>query len=498
VRRLVFCVLLVACKVDGYPLDPGLLVDGGDGDDDPFDVDGDVDPNRPDADPNQPDARTCTPIGPDDTCDNLDNDCNGVVDDPFDKTKDPENCGECGHRCLIEHAESTCTDSQCVVTGCLPGFADLDPGVPGCEYDCPVFPAQTEQCNGVDEDCDGVVDDGVTGAPTGLCRTTPGTPCAGTPMVCETRGGVTAWYCDYAADVEFDPSVPNGIALQETKCDGKDGDCDGQPDDAFTDLGQECDNGMPGACRDPGERRCDPADATRTICDLAVPPAAPGMSAESCNGVDDDCDGIVDNPTGPGRVIDDMVQVTSGGVNVYVYRYEATRPDATASSAGLDGVRACSKPDALPWTQVTFAAASAACAAAGKRLCTGAEWQAACEGAAVRTFPYGNSYAEGTCNGEDFDGEAGGADDDVLIATGAAEMCTTQGGLADMSGNAKEWTNDVRAAGGPGEADDIVVVRGGDYATPEAGLTCRFDLSRAAKSVVLPTVGFRCCSSTAP
>jgi len=317
-------------------------------------------------------------------------------------------------------------------------------------------------------------------------------------MVCDTRAGETRWYCDYAAEIEFDPTVPNGILLQETLCDGFDGDCDGLADDVFADLGQECDNGGLGICRDVGARICDPADTAATICDLTVLPDAIGAStAEVCNGLDDDCDGIVDNSVGVGRVVDDMVRINHSGLDFFIYRNEASRPDASAAGEGVSDARSCSSSGVQPWTRTTMAVAEAACAASGsgRRLCTAAEYQAACEGAAATTFPYGNTFSDATCNTEPFDSVAGGADDDALRMTDSS-TCTSSDGVADLSGNLKEWTNDITGQT-PGGVD-IAVLRGGAYTTPGSAATCSFRSSRASVDSILETVGFRCCSDAAP
>jgi hypothetical protein len=317
-------------------------------------------------------------------------------------------------------------------------------------------------------------------------------------MVCENRGGATRWYCDYSSDVEFDPSVPNGILLQETLCDGLDGDCDGLADDAFADLGQECDNGAVGICRDQGERVCDPTDASTTFCDLSVLPDAIGAAVpETCNGLDDNCDGIVDNSTGADRVIDDMVRVNHSGLDFYIYRHEASRPDSAAGNEGVTDTRSCSNAGVLPWTRSTLAVAEAACNASGsgRRLCTAGEYLAACSGPTGTVYPYGDAFSSSSCNTEPYDSVAGGNDDDALVTTGSSS-CTSADGIADLSGNLKEWTNDITGQT-PGGVD-IAVLRGGGYTTPGGAATCDFRSSRASVDSILETVGFRCCSDTAP
>ncbi len=433
----------------------------------------------PDAGP------VCTEAGTE-VCNGLDDDCDGVIDNGFDLTSDPRNCGACGNICQFVHADSQCVDSSCVQGDCLEGFADLDPSVDGCEYRCPVYPPVDESCNGVDDDCDGMVDEEPLPAPPlDLCRTTPGTPCEGVVARCETRGAVTAYFCDYPPEVEHDPSVPNGIVLDESLCDGQDGDCDGVVDDSFMDLGQPCDDGAVGACRSTGTRVCA-ADHSGTTCNIT----SPGLSSpapETCNGIDDDCDGMVDED-----VVDDMVHVMHGGVDVWVYRYEASRPDGTATNQGSSHARACSAVDRLPWTGVSLEDAATACATAGKRLCTAAEWQAACEGTAANAYPYGDTYAADACNGADHDGVSGGGLDHVVLPTGSfAGTCASEDGAEDMSGNVKEWTDDMQ---GTVMGSPIYVVRGGSDESPRLGLTCTTDLSRATHDTLLPTLGFRCCA----
>ncbi len=81
-------------------------------------------------------------------------------------------------------------------------------------------------------------------------------------------------------------------------CNGIDDDCDTYIDNGF-DVGAACANGA-GACQRAGNKVCS-LDGSATECN-----AIPGLpSPETCNGIDDNCDTIVDNapvPTGFARV----------------------------------------------------------------------------------------------------------------------------------------------------------------------------------------------------
>jgi len=478
--RGAFCV---NCSVDGGDVGDG---DGDDGFDNPLpDASTSTDDGGAGRLPDGGLVDVCSPRPGGEICNALDDDCDGAVDEDFDLDADPLNCGVCNSPCQADNADATCSEGVCEVGDCFDGFSDLDGDV-GCEYRCPVFPARGEDCNGVDDDCDSVVDETLPAPPVDLCRQTPGTPCAGTAAACDTVEGVTTWYCRYDAAVEFDPIVPNGIALEETSCDGEDGDCDGVADDPWP-VGDPCDDGGIGVCRDIGELACDPADDMAVVCDLSVLPDGQAPVTEACNGLDDDCDGLVDN-----AIVDDMVHIVGGG-DFYIFRHEASHPDATGVEQGLADHRACSKPDVMPWTFVTHDQAAAACQAAGKRLCTGAEWEAAC-GATV--YPYGDVYGEDSCNGADYGYSGGGNAPSVLLASGAVLACTSGDGVVDLSGNAKEWTDDQR--GTTGDGVPIHVVRGGSYQSPRIGLTCGTTLSQAAATPGQAAIGFRCCSDGAP
>ncbi|MBI5549540.1 MAG: SMP-30/gluconolactonase/LRE family protein [Deltaproteobacteria bacterium] len=73
-------------------------------------------------------------------------------------------------------------------------------------------------------------------------------------------------------------------------CDGLDNNCDGRVDEPWPDLFFDCTVGV-GACERNGRWECA-ADLSGAVCSTAA--GAPGD--ELCNGLDDDCDGVDDGP----------------------------------------------------------------------------------------------------------------------------------------------------------------------------------------------------------
>ncbi|MEM9187558.1 MAG: MopE-related protein [Myxococcota bacterium] len=426
------------------------------------------------------------------SCDTIDNDCDGMTDEDFNLLTDLNNCGGCGTPCSIPNAAANCSGGSCNFVACLTGFWDINGDASmtptdGCEYACSINGA--EACNGIDDDCDMIVDEGLT-PPTNFCN--PNGVCMGTSPVC---GGAAGWQCNYPATFE----------VSETRCDTLDNDCDGQTDEPFfPQLGSTCTNGL-GLCQTVGLFICNPGDPLSIVCN-AAPAGMP--SGELCDNLDNDCDGVVDNGVGDivtGDINAVRIPRPSGGF-VRVMAYEASRPDATASEQGLANTLACSNANRLPWTDVTWNEANNACCALNSsgtcsggsaewRLCDSAEWTRACGNTAdMCMWGYQNMCNTSqvtTCNGDEFDCSAASGDQDCLFPTGSPSfpMCRqvwTTGSIYDMSGNVREWTDTLAGAGRH-------EIRGGGFTNIEAGRTCAFDFTVADNSFSFPNVGFRCC-----
>ncbi|MDX2018820.1 MAG: MopE-related protein [Deltaproteobacteria bacterium] len=407
-------------------------------------------------------------------CNGVDDNCNGQVDEGFNTAIDPNNCGVCGKVCGLPFARAACGAGACQIERCTTDHWDLDRDPNnGCEYACAL--RGVELCNGYDDDCDGVIDNGVT-APDNCAKLGE---CAGTKPSCDGKSG---WVCRYGGLVSTNGS---GQIVPETNCDDRDNDCNGRTDDLFPNRQKGCTAGT-GACVAQGKQVCN-ATHDALICDAPTP--APG-SAEICNGIDDDCNGQTDE-----GAPDAWVTFRVGGATKQIYKYEASHPDATATSIGALVHRSCSQALRLPWINVTYPEAQAACAQAGARLCTETEWQAACEAEAPQAcaWSFANScmtYQPGVCADANYDLDpALPGYQNGLVATGSLASCNTSwgaaGGIYDLSGNVKEWT----AARAPG----INPLRGGAYNNPVGGATCGSKFVVADDTFLFGDVGFRCC-----
>jgi len=209
-------------------------------------------------------------------CNQIDDDCNGVTDD-------------------VPGLGSACTGTGINTTGqCRAAYqctASPGPGPGGLTCVQTVGP-MPEVCNGLDDNCNGQTDDGIAsvscGSSVGVCK--PGnTACVNGATVCQ--GGVQP-----SAEI----------------CNGKDDNCNGLTDENPTDpwFGQACcSTGVVGDCTNTGTgTRCKTSTYT-CVAGVQTCNGSVAKSVEVCNGIDDDCDGIIDNVPGLGT------SCTGPGVN---------------------------------------------------------------------------------------------------------------------------------------------------------------------------------------
>ncbi|MDO8463226.1 MAG: MopE-related protein [bacterium] len=207
-------------------------------------------------------------------CDGIDNDCNGERDDGLG-----DGCCQTGltRACSTEIGQCTTGTQECIARawGACSGLEPTD-----------------EACDGDDNDCDGTVDEGL------LDCCIPDTR-----VSCSTGEGACV-AGEQWCDATFSWGACSGTMPEPDLCDGADNDCDGNTDEQFGCVGEPCTVGR-GVCQRSGTSVCS-ADGMHCDCDVV----AGDVSAEVCDGADNDCDGFTDEPWD--AVIGDTCSIGTG------------------------------------------------------------------------------------------------------------------------------------------------------------------------------------------
>ncbi len=263
------------------------------------------------------------------------------------------------------------------------------------------MPAEDDSvCNGVDDDCDGTTDEDALDRP---CPLQKGV-CEGAVQKCM---GAQGWsICDYGPDYTLD---------LDDSCDQQDNDCDGDTDE----------------------------DAANLL--------IPESGAMATDGLDNNCNGLVDEPGG-------VMVPHPTKKNLWIDSYEivvSKTKDCTGEFYGQSGddypaqwgpgaddggmdLYACSLEGVIPSGYLSWYRLMRACEAQGKTICNSSDWSLACNYGNSTLYPYGMLFAEGMCNDAWSSLETG---KERILPTGSMQACTAEGQLFDASGNLAEWSD---------------------------------------------------------
>ncbi len=212
-------------------------------------------------------------------CDNVDDDCDGQVDEDVPGTG---NDCEVGRGACLRRGRTVCDSQQREVV------CNATPGNPSVEI-----------CNDIDDDCDGTVDEGaqgVGGACTvgeGVCQREGQSICNNGQLRCNAQPGNPGEEICNDLDDDCDGEVDENAVAEV--CNGIDDNCDGSVDEGTGG----------GACQvEGGGDGTEACIGGQLVCQGDCQPVA-----EACNGLDDDCDGDVDEDLACGDYIESNCKI---------------------------------------------------------------------------------------------------------------------------------------------------------------------------------------------
>ncbi len=343
-------------------------------------------------------------------CNGLDDNCNGATDEGCDDDQD----GYCDTAMLFDPSTKPC----------LKGGGDCD------DKDAGVFPKAKEVCDGADNDCNGQVDaldPGLTLSDPQQCENQKGV-CGGATKAAQLCVNGKWLACGQTEYTGHNPSYG-----KTEVCDDKDNDCSGSADDGCDDdLDGYCDAalatiGFPLVCTK-GGGDCQDDNAK----------ALPG-GLEVCNDLDDNCNGATDELCDKDKdgYCDAIVATTgkpkacaSGGGDCDDLN-KNRHPGASELCNGQDDDCSGSTDEAFPTLGKACADGQGVCNIAGKFVCAPDGSVATCS---VLAQKGGDEICDGLDN--DCDGQIDeGCDDDqdgycdVAMATaGKPAVCKNGGG----------------------------------------------------------------------
>ncbi len=212
-------------------------------------------------------------------CDGIDNNCDGQIDEGVTTTFYADSDGD-------GFGDPNVTTQDCSApTGFVADNTDCD------DNEANAYPGNSEVCDGIDNNCDGQIDEGVT---TTFYADSDGDgfgDASDSVQACSAPSG-------YVADnTDCDDTEANNYPGNTEVCDGIDNNCDGQIDEGVTTtFYADSDGDGFGDASDTVQACSAPTGyvADNTDCDDTEANNYPG-NTEICDGIDNDCDGLVDD-----------------------------------------------------------------------------------------------------------------------------------------------------------------------------------------------------------